>query len=67
MTMQQAIAALGINRAKYELQNMVKALGMASWLNTPQDESRLSAARYTLRHWRAYQEACNKARDKRAF
>ena len=67
MNLQQAIAALGINRAKYELQNMTKALCFAPWLNTPQDESRLSAARYALRHWRAYQEACNKARDKRAF
>jgi len=67
MTMQEAIAALGINRARYELKNMIHALCFASYLNTEEDEKRLSAARYVLRHWRAYQEACNKARDKRAF
>ena len=67
MTMQEALKALGLNRARYEVRNMAKALRMASWLNSQEEEKRLSAALYALRHWRAYQEACNKARAKRAF
>ena len=67
MNMQESIAALGINRMRYELKNMTRALSFASYLNTEEDEKRLSAARFALRHWRAYQDACNKARAKRAF
>jgi hypothetical protein len=32
------------NRPTWELKNMVKALNMLPWLNTPEDELRLKAA-----------------------
>lgn len=63
MTMQQAIAVLGINRAKYELLNMKRALEIAPFFNDFQDNARLQAARFVLRRWRAYQAACNAERN----
>jgi hypothetical protein len=36
------------NQPTYALRNMVKALGMLTWLNTPEDERRLEAAKLIL-------------------
>jgi hypothetical protein len=64
MTMQRAIQLLGVNRRRDgDLRNMVRALGLMPWLNTSHDNERREAAQYVLKRWRAYQEACNRARD----
>ena len=66
MTLDRAISILGINRTRRnDLEPMVKALQLHSWLNTPQDEERLAAARFVLRRWSAYQDACNQRRSMR--
>lgn len=65
MTMQDAIAILGSNRARYELQNMTKALSFFSWSNTPEESARLKAGQYVLSHWLDYQAACDQARNLR--
>lgn len=63
MNMRDAIAILGINRARYELQNMTKALSFFSWSNTPEETARLNAGQYVLQHWRDYQAACDQVRN----
>jgi hypothetical protein len=37
------------NRPTWELKNMVKALNMLPWLNTPEDELRLQAAKLIIK------------------
>ena len=63
MTIDRAISILGINRARYEVQNMALALTFGSYLNTKQEQDRLEASAFVLKHWKAYQQACNKERD----
>jgi hypothetical protein len=63
MTTDHAITILGVNRAQWELRNMVQALTMAPWLNTEKDLQRLEAAKFVLRHWRKFNAACNAERD----
>lgn len=63
MNMRDAIAILGINRARYELQNMTKALSLFSVFNTKEETARLNAGQYVLTHWRDYQDACNQVRN----
>lgn len=63
MTMDRAIAILGINQPKYAIKNMVKALQMAQWLNDANDNARLAAGLYVLKRWRAFGTACNAVRD----
>jgi|GEM_PF-6115857 len=63
MTMNDAIKILGINRARYEVQNMAIALMFGSYLNTTEETARLNAAAYVLKRWKAYSAACNAARD----
>lgn len=65
MNMDRAISVLGINNTKIPLQNMVRALSMMTWLNTPADTERREAARYVLRRWSAYQAECNRRRDRK--
>jgi hypothetical protein len=51
-TYQQEMAAKGRPmgaRATWELQNMVRALNMLTWLNTPEDEARRDEAKRELR------------------
>lgn len=64
MTMPEAIKILGINRARYEVQNMALALMFGSYLNTAEETARLNAAAYVLKRWKSYQRACNAARDR---
>lgn len=63
MTRNQAADILGHNRTQWELRAIVRALGIHSWMNTAQDESRRSAARWALRHWAAYSAECKLRRE----
>ena len=63
MTIDQAVSILGINRARYEVQNMALALTFGSYLNTKQEQDRLEASAFVLKRWKAYQQACSKERD----
>ena len=62
MDAQEAFDALGY-RAHYELVNMVKSLTIAQWRNTPEEEHRLKAARWALRHREAYSREMRWRRD----
>ena len=65
MDMHKAVAILGINRTRdMDLREMVKALGLLSALNTPEEDERREAAQYVLRRWKIYQAECNKRRDR---
>lgn len=65
MTMDDAIKILGINATKTPTTNMVRALGMMTWLNTPEDERRRDAGKFILRRWKAYCAECNRRRDRK--
>lgn len=47
MTIEQAKQIVG-NQPIFAIKNMVKALRMARWLNTKEDEQRLAAALFIL-------------------
>ena len=64
MTIDQAVSILGINRARYEVQNMALALTFGSYLNTKQEQDRLEASAFVLKRWKAYQKACQQEREK---
>ena len=51
MTEQDARELVG-NQPTYALRNMVKALNMLTWLNTPEDERRLEAAEFLIKERR---------------
>ena len=63
MNLDKAIAILGINRSRHEIQNMVFALKLAPFFNTKDDSARLWAGKYVLRYWSRYQAECNAIRD----
>lgn len=66
MNASQAADILGINRTiQGDLGPMVKALGLFSWNNTPEDEQRWEAAKWAIKNWKAYQAECNRRRDLR--
>jgi exoribonuclease R len=48
MTTEEAWSIVG-NQAKWEIKNMVKALSMLPWLNTPEDNRRLEAGKVCLK------------------
>ena len=48
MTIEEAKKIVG-NRPKWELKNMVKALSLMPWMNTPEDEKRLEAGKLLLK------------------
>jgi hypothetical protein len=60
-----ATHVLGINRTKWELAAMARALSFHPWLNSPDETERRRVAVWALRRWRAYQRACAAARDQR--
>jgi len=62
--MNDAIRILGLNRARYEIQNMALALTFGSYLNTREERDRLNAAAYVLKRWKSYAAACNAIRNK---
>lgn len=49
MTLQEAKSIVG-NQPVWALKNMVKALKMVPWLNTPEDEKRLQAAKLVIKN-----------------
>ena len=48
MTLEQACKIIG-NQPTYAVRNMIKALNMCPWLNTPEDLERLAAAKVWLK------------------
>lgn len=48
MTTKEAWSIIG-NQPSWAIRNMVKALGLMTWLNTEEDEERLEAAKICLR------------------
>jgi hypothetical protein len=48
VTIEEAKKIVG-NQPTWALKNMVKALQMLPWMNTPEDEQRLIAAKVVLR------------------
>lgn len=48
MTIEEAKKIVG-NQPKWALKNMVKALSMHSWLNTPEETKRLEAGKLLLK------------------
>lgn len=56
MTMREAAKALGLNRTKWEVRHMEKALSLHSWNNTPEDNLRLKACNVVLADWGGYQK-----------
>ena len=55
MNVQQATKIVG-NQPTWAIQNMVKALSMFVWLNTPKDTKRLKAAKIILQDRREVQQ-----------
>jgi len=64
MTMSQALEL--VSGPRWAIRNMTRALNMARWQNTPEDELRLQAGIYVLRNWTKYLEAREAERTKRA-
>lgn len=48
MTFEQAKKIIG-NQPKWAIKNMVKALSMHPWLNTPEENQRMQAAKIVLK------------------
>ena len=48
MTLAEAIKIVGKNQPIWAVRNMVKALSMCTWLNTPEEERRLQAGKIIL-------------------
>jgi hypothetical protein len=48
MTLEEATKIVGKNQPKWAVRNMVKALTMCRWLNTPEEERRLQAGKIIL-------------------
>lgn len=63
MNAKLAADILGIGRVRWEVCNMVRALGMHAWNNTAEENARRAAGAWVLRHWRAYAAECNARRD----
>ena len=56
MTLHEAKAIVG-NQSTHSLRNMVRALGLLTWLNTTTDEQRLEAAKVVIRSRRGARNA----------
>ena len=64
--LKHAARVLGINRTRDgDLRPMVHALRLLPLMNTPQENERLDAAVYAMRHWTAYQNLCGRVRSNR--
>ena len=48
MTLEEATKIVGKNQPKWAVRNMVKALSMCPWMNTPEEERRLQAGKIIL-------------------
>jgi hypothetical protein len=58
MSVDEMIACLGSCRARSEIAAMIKALSLHPWLNTPNRDQRLEAARAAMANWKSYTHAC---------
>ena len=67
MNLREAAKIIGYNTSKTPLQNMVKALGMLTYLNTNEDNERREAGKIVLKNWNDYCELCNEKRNKRGL
>ena len=65
MDAKQVCNILGINRAAYEVGNMIKALQIMSVLNSPEENERLAAAKWAARNWKKYQAECSARRNRK--
>ncbi len=64
--LRQAARVLGLNRTRDgDLRPMVYALRMLPRLNTPEENQRLDAAVYAMRHWTEFQNLCGRVRTGR--
>jgi len=60
----EAADILGVNRRRHgDLLEMLRALTLYPWLNSPEDEKRRVAARWVLTHWKEYQDECARRRE----
>ena len=64
MDLEQATKIIGYQCGnKVYIKNMVRALKMFSWSNTPEQWQRLAAGEVVLKKWPAYQALCQAKRD----
>ena len=64
MNAREAADILGVNRRRHrDLLEMLRALTLYPWLNSPEDEKRRVAARWVLTHWKEYQDECARRRE----
>lgn len=49
-----ATQIVGRHQPRFALRNMVLALSLHPWLNTPEERLRLNAAKHILKHWEVY-------------
>jgi hypothetical protein len=54
MTLQEAATIVGKRQSRHTLNQMVVALSMHSWRNTPDEAARLVAAKLALRKFSQY-------------
>jgi hypothetical protein len=61
--LRSAARVLGLSRTRDgDLRPMVHALKLIPTMNTPEENERLDAAVYAMRHWREYQNLCGRVR-----
>jgi hypothetical protein len=61
----RACDVLGINRTRWEVAAMHRALSFHPWLNSDEENTRKVWAFWALANWRAYQDECNSRRNNR--
>jgi hypothetical protein len=65
-TLRQAARVLGLSRTRDgDLRPMVHALRLIPSMNTAEENARLAAAVYAMRHWREFQNLCGRVRSNR--
>jgi hypothetical protein len=63
MNCEQAFKAVGYGASGVPFNNMVKALGMCSWINTAEENERLAAALWIKKNRKAYEAYCQAKRN----
>jgi hypothetical protein len=64
--LKQAARVLGLTRTRDgDLRPMVHALKLIPSMNTAEENERLAAAVYAMRHWREFQNLCGRVRSNR--
>ena len=65
MNLKMAAEIIGYNTSRIPLQNMVKALGMLTYLNTDEENQRRDAGKIVLKNWNEYCELCSEKRNRK--